>query len=130
MLGTLGFSVVALLNNTNRIPVNLSPIFIAFFAFCFAMMLGAIWEIYEFTIDGIMHLNMQKYALENGVALVGRAALVDTMSDLIVDAIGAFVIATIGYISTKYKTGWLESVIITRKHDHGKSKGADSDPLS
>ena len=37
MLGTLGFSVIALFNNSDRIPVNLSPIFVAFFAFCFAM---------------------------------------------------------------------------------------------
>lgn len=117
MLGALGFSVVALLNNSDRIPVNLSPIFIAFFAFCFALMLGALWEIYEFTIDGIMHLNMQKYATESGVTLVGRAALVDTMEDLIVDSIGAFVIACIGYISSKYKKGWLESLLITRKKD-------------
>ena len=90
------------------------------------MMLGAIWEIYEFTIDGLMQLNMQKYALENGVALVGRAALIDTMSDLIVDAVGAFVIAVIGYISTKYKKGWLEALIITRRRDHADAKSTAS----
>lgn len=124
MLGALGFSVVALLNNSDRIPVNLSPIFIAFFAFCFALMLGALWEIYEFAIDGIMRLNMQKYATESGVALVGRAALVDTMEDLIVDSIGAFVIACIGYISSKYKKGWLESLLITRKKSQPKTHTA------
>ncbi|MFR8078926.1 MAG: hypothetical protein ACLU9L_04735 [Christensenellales bacterium] len=129
MLGTLGFSVIALFNNSDRIPVNLSPIFVAFFAFCFAMMLGTIWEIYEFTIDGLMQLNMQKYALENGVALVGRAAVIDTMSDLIVDAVGAFVIAVIGYISTKYKKGWLEALLITRKRDHTE-KSASSNAAS
>lgn len=122
MLGALGFSIVALFNQSDRIPVNLSPLFIAFFAFCFAMMLGAMWEIYEFTIDGLMQLNMQKYALESGAALVGRAALVDTMEDLIVDAAGALVIAVVGYISTKYKTGWLESLLITRKRDHHEQK--------
>ena len=71
----------------------------------------------------------QKYALEYGVALVGRAAGIDTMRDLIVDAVGAFVIAVIGYISTKYKKGWLEALLITRKRDHTE-KSASSNAAS
>ena len=101
-----------LLNKAKEIPVTLTPIFVAFFAFCFAVTLGALWEIYEFTFDGILGLNMQKFALEDGTQLIGRLALTDTMKDLIVDCIGAFVMSLIGYISLKYKKGWVENLLI------------------
>ena len=64
MLGALGFSMIAIFNNAERIPLNLSPVFIALFAFCFALAMGAVWEIYEFTMDSVFGTNMQKYMLE------------------------------------------------------------------
>ncbi len=117
MLGALGFSFVTLLNNTQRVPVNLSPSFVAVFAFCFALSLGVVWEIYEFTFDGLLGLNMQKFALEGGEALVGRDALADTMKDLIVDALGALATSIIGYVSIKYRKGWIEKLQIYRRKE-------------
>lgn len=114
MIGALGFSCVSLLNNIENLHMHLTPLFVAFFAFCFAITLGVVWEIYEFTFDGLLGLNMQKFALENGEKLVGRMALEDTMQDLIVDALGAFVMSTIGYVSLKYKKGWLDKLIIKK----------------
>lgn len=108
MLGALGFSFVTLLNKTDKIPLNLSPAFVALFAFCFAVTLGVIWEVYEFTFDGVLGLNMQKFMLEDGTMLVGRIALQDTMKDLIVDSIGAALMAALGYLSLKYKTKFVE----------------------
>ena len=55
---------------------------------------------------------MQKFGLEDGTGFVGRAALIDTMKDLIVDAVGAFVMSVIGYISLKYKKGWVENLLL------------------
>lgn len=112
MLGTLGFSFVNILNKHEKVHVELSPIFVALFAFGFAITLGVIWEIYEFSFDGLLGLNMQKIALEDGTKLVGRVALADTMEDLIVDFIGTFTMCTIGYISLKYKKGWIEKLLI------------------
>ena len=100
---------------TKRVPLNLSPLFVAAFAFCFAVMLGVVWEIYEFTADSLLATNMQKFALESGQPLVGREALSDTMKDLIVDMIGAFVMSAIGYISLKYKKGWVEKLLLKIK---------------
>ncbi|MCI9273138.1 MAG: hypothetical protein HFE39_04175 [Clostridiales bacterium] len=114
MLGALGFSFVALLNKSDRVPINLSPLFVVIFAFCFAVTLGVFWEIYEFSFDGLLGLNMQKAYLEDGTALVGRTALMDTMKDLIVDAVGAMITCIIGYISLKYKKGWIEKLQIKR----------------
>ncbi|SJZ42371.1 hypothetical protein [Anaerorhabdus furcosa] len=116
MLGALGFSFVSLLNQSEKVPMNLSPLFVAIFAFCFAITLGVIWEIYEFTFDGVLGLNMQKFMLEDGTQLIGRAALMDTMKDLIVDAAGALVVSVIGYVSMKTQKDWLQKVQFKRAH--------------
>ena len=68
--------------------------YILFFSFCFAVASGAIWEIFEFLIDIISGANMQKYALFNGAPLVGQYALIDTMTDLIVDTLGSILFIT------------------------------------
>ncbi len=124
MLGSLGFSFISFLNKTERIPLNLSPSFVAVFAFCFGVTLGVVWEFYEFFCDGLLNTNMQKFALEVGTMLLGRDALVDTMQDLLVDAIGAALVSIIGYISVKFQKGWVEKLLL--KFHHG-SKNTDKD---
>jgi len=114
MLGALSFSVIALLNDSEKITLSLSPSFVAVFAFSFAVAIGVLWEVYEFFLDGLLGLNMQKYALENGRVLIGRGALVNTMGDLIVDAIGATVMSAVGYVSVKYKKGWVGRMLMKR----------------
>lgn len=101
MLGALGFSLVSTLNGSKRLKLNLSPFFVSLFAFCFALAAGALWEIYEYTFDGLLSLNMQKFALEDGTLLEGRAALADTMKDIIVDALSALIISVIGFFTIK-----------------------------
>ena len=111
MTGFIGFSLIDILNNENE-KVTLSPFFIAFFAFCFAIQVGVIWELYEFMSDGVFGTNMQKFKLKDGTALIGRSAVEDTMEDLIVDGIGAFIASTVGYVSLKYKKGWINELRI------------------
>ncbi len=117
MIGALGFSFVSIFNKAEKLHINLSPFFVSLFAFMFSVTLGVVWEIYEFSFDGILGLNMQKFMLESGENLVGRAALMDTMKDLIVDMVGAFIMSLIGYISLKYKKGWIENLYITVKKE-------------
>ncbi len=107
MLGALGFSLVTILNDNRAVAVHLSPKFVALFAFCFALAAGAVWEIYEFSGDALLGLNMQKYRLADGTLLVGHAALSDTMKDLILDALSALAVSCIGYFGLKRrdKTG-------------------------
>lgn len=121
MIGFLGFSLVDILNNKND-RVSLSPFFIAFFAFSFAITVGVIWEVYEFTADSVFGTNMQKYKLQNGIELIGKEALKDTMEDLIVDGIGAAFSTIIGYISLKYKKGWLNDLRIKLKKNREEEK--------
>lgn len=119
MLGALGYSIISFFNKTDGVPVNMSPAFVAFFAFCFAMTMGMLWEIYEFSVDYFFGTNMQKFALEGGVPKVGQEALMDTMKDIIVDTVGALVMSVLGYLSLKHKTGFVDKLIFRRgkKHD-------------
>ncbi len=121
MTGMFGFMLVSILNRNRHVAIRLSPAFIALFAFSFSVTFGALWEIYEFAFDGIMGLNMQKFALESGEQLIGHEALRDTMSDIIVDCCGAFVASFIGFLSLKLKKGWTYSVISDEKA-HGKEE--------
>lgn len=123
-LGALGLSLISLLNKSNTVVFNLSPLFVAIFSFCFALALGALWEIYEFTVDSLLQINMQKYALETGELLVGQAALADTMKDLIVDAAGALVMSVVGFISLKRDNRWLERLQV--EHLPGENTGDDA----
>ena len=118
MIGCIGFSIISLLNDREFFHLNLTPFFIAFFAFCFAIMLGTVWEIYEYTSDNVLKTNMQKYRLESGENLEGRDALKDTMEDLVVDGIGAFATSTVGYLLLKNdQKGWIKSILIHKKKD-------------
>jgi uncharacterized membrane protein YjdF len=92
--------------------VELNPLFTAIFAFCFSMTLGVFWEFYEYFVDGMLGLNMQRFLQEDGTALIGREALCDTMQDLITDAIGALFTSFVGYVSLKFKKGWVEKVML------------------
>ena len=107
MTGLFGFMVVTALNQAKVAPIHMSPFFVALFSFAFAAMVGTLWEIYEFTFDGMLGMNMQKFLLEDASALIGREALRDTMEDLIVDCLGALAASLTGYFSLKHQTGWL-----------------------
>ncbi len=89
ILGMIGFLIIYILNFDKKVHLHLTPGFIAVFSFTFALSLGAIWEIFEFSMDQIFGLNMQK------------SGLLDTMGDLIVDSIGALVVSIGGYFYVK-----------------------------
>lgn len=101
LLGILGFLLVYVLNEKADVEIHLNANFIACFAFMFAMGMGALWEIFEFAMDQLFGLNMQK------------SGLVDTMWDMIVNAIGAFIISIFGwgFMSTTTRDSFLEQWI-------------------
>lgn len=99
LLTVLGFAIVMLYNKrSKRITGTISAGFMAVFAFCFALAIGAIWEIYEYTGDGLMQMSMQRFLDADGNGLVGRAALYDTMKDIIVDTLSALTTSIVGGI--------------------------------
>ncbi len=82
--GLIGFVAVFMLFQGDRFAAP--HLALCFFAMCFAVFIGTTWEIFEYTMDQLFGLNMQK------------SGLPDTMGDLIVDLIGAFLGAVIGYL--------------------------------
>lgn len=95
--GIIGFFILYILYKTEKIKTN--PKTIAMFTFAFALSIGALWEIVEFTIDSLFG------PISNNVLMQG--SLKDTMWDLIVDALGALFIAVMGYLYIKKESGIL-----------------------
>ncbi|WP_246039974.1 hypothetical protein [Sulfitobacter sabulilitoris] len=85
--GIIGFLFVFMLFEGDRLAAP--PVALALITFCFAMTVGAIWEIFEFGMDVGFGLNMQK------------SGLVDTMGDLMINAVGALLAAVSGYFYLK-----------------------------
>lgn len=81
--GMIGTVIMLIFVKGDRLSAP--PFLLAIMAFAFAVCIGTIWEIFEFAMDQLFGLNMQK------------TGLMDTMSDLIVDSIGAFIGASVGY---------------------------------
>ena len=124
MSGVFGFMVVALLNRDERAPIHLSPFFVALFAFCFAVAIGAVWEIYEYAMDGLFGMNMQKFITAQGEVLIGHAAVSDTMKDIIVDCLGALAAAIAGYFSLKSGKGWATDMLARHEQRRNGKEGA------
>ncbi|MFH1589304.1 MAG: hypothetical protein ABIB43_01935 [archaeon] len=87
MIALIGFMIVFSLYYTHK--VVFSALVASIFVFSFALSIGALWEILEFAMDSFLKLNMQK------------SGLIDTMWDLIIDSIGALIVAISGYFYMK-----------------------------
>jgi uncharacterized membrane protein YjdF len=91
LFGIVGFLLVYVLNENERIDISLRPRFVALFAFTFAMAVGALWEVFEFAMDQAFGLQMQKPRLGD------PSGLTDTMWDLSFDALGAVLISAFAW---------------------------------
>ena len=107
MIGMFGAILMVTFLRKMKSNKLITPIVIAVSAVCFALCVGMIWEIYEFSVDSLLGLNMQKFMLQDGTQLIGQSALADTMKDLIIDSVGALVAAISSYHSIKTNKGWL-----------------------
>ena len=56
----VGFSLVDLLNRHKKFKFEHSPIYVALVAFCFSMTIGVLWEFFEFGMDVVFDMDMQK----------------------------------------------------------------------
>ena len=92
LFGIIGFLALFVLNQTDRLPAGIRPAFVCFFGVTFAVFVGVLWEIFEFSVDQIWpSINMQSN--ETGVH--------DTMHDLIVDTLGAVIVGFMGWSYTR-----------------------------
>ncbi|MDD2310613.1 MAG: hypothetical protein PHH91_13635 [Desulfuromonadaceae bacterium] len=110
LMGIVGFLLVYLLNESKRVEMHMTPGFISLFAFSFAVTIGTLWEVFEFSMDQFFGLNMQKAMLDDS------SGLTDTIWDMIVNAIGAFIISFMGWRYLKRKQiffvrDWIQSFV-------------------
>lgn len=60
LFAAFGFCLVDLLNENRSAKFHLSPSFLALVAFCFSMTIGIFWEFFEYSMDHLFALDMQK----------------------------------------------------------------------
>ena len=65
-----GFALIDILNRNSRIKFQLSPIYVALVAFCFSMTVGVLWEFFEFGMDRLFQMDMQKDTVVNSITSV------------------------------------------------------------
>ena len=130
-MAAIGFALIDVFNRSERFSIKMSPYFVGFFAFCFSMTIGVVWEFFEFGMDTFFNMDMQKdWVVEsiNSVKLNTSGlnvpvhidvesllvngkdfklggyldiGLIDTMKDLVVNFIGAVIFSMIGIIYLK-----------------------------
>jgi hypothetical protein len=104
LMGFIGFLTVYVFHMTHRLEVK--PHHVAAFTFGFAVTIGTLWEIFEFLMDWYVGTNMQK------------SGLVDTMTDLIINAFGALVAATTGFFYVRNGDSQLGRRLFERVSTH------------
>ena len=67
LAAAVGFAMVVLLNDDERLTFDLSPVFLALVAFCFSMTIGVLWEFFEFGMDWFFHTDMQRDTVINAI---------------------------------------------------------------
>jgi len=97
--GLTGFLFVFMLFDGDKFAAP--PSALAFISFCVGMTVGATWEVFEFFMDQVFGMNMQK------------SGLIDTMGDLIVDAIGSLIASVAGYFYLKDWRTWIFGQAVT-----------------
>lgn len=133
VMGAVGFSLINMLNDSDKTKLKLSPFFLITASFCFSMTVGVLWEFFEYGADLLLDLDMQKDTIvekinsttfdplkENKVYSIDIESVVinnekwnyggyldiglhDTMKDLIVNAIGAIFFSIFGYFGITSK---------------------------
>lgn len=101
LFAIVGFLLIFILNEEKPHRINLSPAFQALFAFAFSVMIGVVWEIFEFIVDQSGGFSMQEGPF-----------LYDTMTDIIENTITASLVSLLGFW---YLKKWNSSVFLEEK---------------
>lgn len=70
LCAAIGFSLIDILNRSQKFHTKMKPIFVALVAFCFSMTIGVLWEFFEFGMDEIIKTDMQKDRIATGISSV------------------------------------------------------------
>lgn len=100
LIGMAGFIIMYFFLYSSRVSAN--PLLISILCVTFSLALGAVWEIFEFGMDQLFGFTMQKNSN------------VDTMSDLIVDFLGACLVGFWVYRYLKKDEDGIVKLMINR----------------
>jgi len=151
VMGAIGLSLINMLNDSDKTKIKLSPTFLLIASFCFSMTIGVLWEFFEYGADYVLNLDMQKdtiiteinsttfdpknenkvYSIKIEDVVINEEVwnyggyidigLIDTMNDLIVNAIGAIFFSVFGYFGLRSKKQEdYEKLIVIRKRGNEK----------
>lgn len=70
LCAAIGFSLLDILNRTNRVRFYLSPLYLAIVSFCFSMTVGVVWEFFECAMDQFFFLDMQKDTIVHSIGTI------------------------------------------------------------
>ncbi len=92
LAAAIGLSLVELLNKSDKLVFYLSPLFTVIVAFSFSMTIGVVWELFEFAMDQLFALDMQKDTIIHSFSTVvldpaggNKAVLVDGITDTVIN---------------------------------------------
>jgi hypothetical protein len=98
ILTAVGYGIVCtLFGSLDNEVSDISPWVFLLFGFSFAGVCGVFWEFWEWSWDAVGNMNLQRYMTIDGVEFVGRAALSDTMGDLLINTIGAVIMGVFSW---------------------------------
>ena len=91
LCAAIGFSLVDILNRSGRFSFSLSPLYLAVAAFCFSMTVGVLWEFFEWGMDSVFFLDMQKDTVVHTISTVmldptggNRPEVIRNITDVII----------------------------------------------
>ena len=125
IMSFIGFSFIFMLNKINPEKMKLSPVFIVLFTFCFTMTTEYVWELFEYSADRLLDLNMQRWqdgiteTLENGSVISSvpyGSGLKDTMGDMAVNILGCLGVCVYALVGMKLKPDWFDGKLILTDH--------------
>ena len=111
LCAAIGFSLVEIMNNNKKLKFELSPLFMSIVAFCFSMTIGVLWEFFEFGMDTIYRLDMQKDTIIPSICSVtldplqdNNPVMVRNIQEVVIDGqeLGLGGYLDIGLIDTMY----------------------------
>ena len=109
LCAAIGFSLIDIMNRSERFSLKLSPLYVAVAAFCFSMTIGVLWEFFEFGMDTFFHTDMQKDFVVHRISSVSLDAtksnhpvIIDNITDVVVngESLGLGGYLDIGLIDT------------------------------
>lgn len=129
IIALIGFSVVLSFTRLESGKVKLSPFFLVLFGFCFSLSIEYVWELVEYAVDEISFrlsgfdgaANMQRW--KDGVewseeagrfvaVSVRGSGLKDSMTDMIVNIVGALIVCGAALAGIRFRPDWFAGKLL------------------